>query len=157
MATTLLYAATVEQKCLSVVKKPVSPPGTNAAPGSRLKRRLGVAREALKFRPRFLCGMGMKCELNCLKWAITPETPTGTLSPAHPSPPNPPTMKIKAITPLGTFVSVEQPFSESVRKTLEEMLTTNLEDLKSYSCVTEEGSLYFGPNVIQNSVFIVLD
>jgi hypothetical protein len=71
--------------------------------------------------------------------------------------PIPPTMKIKAITPLGTFVSVEQPFSESERKTLEEMLTTNLEDLKYYSCVTEGGSVYFGPNVIQNSVFIVLD
>jgi len=66
-------------------------------------------------------------------------------------------MKIKAITPLGTFVSVEEPFSEPEKKTLEQMLTTNLEDLKYYSCVTEEGSVYFGPNVIQNSVFIVLD
>ena len=66
-------------------------------------------------------------------------------------------MKIKAITPLGTFVSVDQPLSESERNALEEMLTTNLEDLKYYSCVTEEGSVSFGPNVIQNSVFIVLD
>jgi hypothetical protein len=30
--------------------------------------------------------MDMKCELNYLKWAITPESPTGALSPAHPSP-----------------------------------------------------------------------
>jgi len=66
-------------------------------------------------------------------------------------------MKIKAITPLGTFVSVEQPLTESEKEALEEMLTTNLENLNSLTCVTEEGSLYFGPNVIQNSVFIVLD
>jgi len=71
--------------------------------------------------------------------------------------PIPSTMKIKAITPLGTFVSVEQSPSESQRGALEEMLTTNLENLNSFTCVTEEGSVYFGPNVIQNSVFIVLD
>jgi hypothetical protein len=66
-------------------------------------------------------------------------------------------MKIKAITPLGTLVSVDQPLTESERKALEEMLTTNMGDLKSFTCVTEEGPVYFGPNVIQNSVFIVLD
>jgi len=66
-------------------------------------------------------------------------------------------MKIKAITPLGTFVSVEQPFTDSQRKRLDEILTTNMEDLKFYTCVTEEGPVYFGLNVIQNSVFVLLD
>ena len=66
-------------------------------------------------------------------------------------------MKIKAITPLGTFVSVEQPFTESQRKRLNEILTTNMEDLKFYTCVTKEGPVYFGLNVIQNSVFVLLD
>ena len=71
--------------------------------------------------------------------------------------PSPPTMKIKAITPIGTFVSVEKPLTESERKALEEMLTTNLENLNSFTCVTEEGPVYFGLNVIQNSVFVPLD
>jgi hypothetical protein len=48
MATTLLYAATVEQKGLSITKM-VSPPGTSAAPGSRLKRRQGMGRRSLQF------------------------------------------------------------------------------------------------------------
>jgi hypothetical protein len=66
-------------------------------------------------------------------------------------------MKIKAITPLGTFISVEQPFTDSERQRLNQMLTTNMEDLKYYTCVTKDGPVYFGLNVIQNSVFVLLD
>ena len=66
-------------------------------------------------------------------------------------------MKIKAITPLGTFISVEQPFTDSERERLHQMLTTNMEDLKYYTCVTKEGPVYFGPEVIRNSVFDILD
>ena len=66
-------------------------------------------------------------------------------------------MKIKAITPLGTFISVEQPFTKSDRQRLDQMLTTNIDDIKYFSCVTEEGPVYFGPEVIRNSVFVILD
>ena len=66
-------------------------------------------------------------------------------------------MKIKAITPLGTFISVEQPFTDSERQRLNQMLSTNIDDLEYYNCVTEEGPVYFGPEVIRNSVFVILD
>jgi hypothetical protein len=66
-------------------------------------------------------------------------------------------MKIRAITPMGTFVSVEQHLTDLQRHELTQMLTTKLKDLKYFNCDTEDGPVYFGSDVIQNSVFVLLD
>ena len=66
-------------------------------------------------------------------------------------------MRIKVITPLGTFVSVEQHLTNDQRHALNEALTTKLKDLTNFNCETENGPTYFGPDVIRNSVFVLLD
>jgi hypothetical protein len=66
-------------------------------------------------------------------------------------------MKIRAITPMGTFVSVELHLKDPQRKELTEMLTTKLKDLEYFNFDTEDGPVFFGSDVIQNSVFVLLD
>lgn len=66
-------------------------------------------------------------------------------------------MKIKAITPLGTFVSVEQSLTGPQMQNLREMLTERLGSLTYYACVTEEGPVYLGPNVVKDSIFVILN
>jgi hypothetical protein len=65
-------------------------------------------------------------------------------------------MKIKAITPLGTFVSVELLPTGPQRKDLHESLTTKIESIEYLNLETEEGLVYFGTDVIRNSVIVVL-
>jgi hypothetical protein len=64
-------------------------------------------------------------------------------------------MKIRAITPMGVFVSVDLHLNQ--RKELTQMLTTKLKDLEYFNFDTEDGSVFFGSDVIQNSVFVLLD
>jgi hypothetical protein len=64
-------------------------------------------------------------------------------------------MKIKAITPMGVFVSVDLHLNQ--RKELTQMLTTKLKDLEYFNFDTEDGPVFFGSDVIQNSVFVLLD
>jgi hypothetical protein len=64
-------------------------------------------------------------------------------------------MKIRAITPMGVFVSVDLHLSQ--RKELTQMLTTKLKDLEYFNLDTEDGPVFFGSDVIQNSVFVLLD
>jgi hypothetical protein len=64
-------------------------------------------------------------------------------------------MKIKAITPLGVFVSVDLHLNQ--RKELTQVLTTKLKDLEYFNFDTEDGPVFFGSDVIQNSVFVLLD
>lgn len=66
-------------------------------------------------------------------------------------------MKIKAITPLGTFISKEMTLTDPERQKLEEMLTDGMKNLSYYTCETSEGSAHFGSEVIRNSVFVILD
>jgi hypothetical protein len=64
-------------------------------------------------------------------------------------------MKIRAITPMGVFVSVDLHLNQ--RKELTQMLTTKLKDLEYFNFDTEDGPVFFGSDVIQNSVFVLLD
>jgi hypothetical protein len=64
-------------------------------------------------------------------------------------------MKIKAITPLGVFVSVD--LHPTDLHPLNQMLTTKLKDLEYFNFDTEDGPVFFGSDVIQNSVFVLLD
>jgi hypothetical protein len=64
-------------------------------------------------------------------------------------------MKIRAITPLGVFVSVDLHLNQ--RKELTQILTTKLKDLEYFNFDTEDGPVFFGSDVIQNSVFVLLD
>jgi hypothetical protein len=66
-------------------------------------------------------------------------------------------MKIKAITPMGTFLSMELHLTDIQRHRLEETFTTKMKDLKFFNFVTDEGPTYLGTDVIQNSVFVLLD
>jgi len=64
-------------------------------------------------------------------------------------------MKIRAITPMGVFVYVDLHLNQ--RKELTQMLTTKLKDLEYFNFETEDGPVFFGSDVIQNSVFVLLD
>ena len=65
-------------------------------------------------------------------------------------------MKIKALTPMGTFLSMELHLTDIQRHGLEETLTTKMKDIKFFNFVTDEGPTYLGTDVIRNSVFVLL-
>jgi len=56
---------------------------------------------------------------------------------------------------MGVFVYVDLHLNQ--RKELTQMLTTKLKDLEYFNFDTEDGPVFFGSDVIQNSVFVLLD
>lgn len=63
-------------------------------------------------------------------------------------------MRIKAITPVGTFLGVEVPDEQ---KGLTEAFLGRINELNSFQVETEEGEIFLAKGVIQNSVFVLMD
>lgn len=63
-------------------------------------------------------------------------------------------MRIKTITPVGTFISVEVPDEQ---KSPTEACLARIKEMDSFQMETEEGEIFFAKGVIQNSVFVLMD